>query len=104
LAYFRCIELAKGTVETKMLVFYCDTLALLYRRYGRYAESEHLYKLSIEAAEREYGPESEVLLAPLQAYWILLRQMGRAGDAAAVWARVEKLRSTSVKAPAPPQP
>ena len=70
-----------------------DSLALLYRAQGRYAEAEPLYKRSLAIRENALGPEHPHVANALKGYAALLRKTGRGDEATMMELRAKAIRA-----------
>ncbi len=70
-----------------------NNLALLYQAQGNYAEAEPLYRRSLAIQEKALGPEHPNVVQSLENYAALLRETGRADEAAEMEARAKAIRA-----------
>jgi tetratricopeptide (TPR) repeat protein len=68
-------------------------LALLYKAQGNYAEAEPLFQRSLAIREQALGPEHPDVATSLENYAALLRETGRADEAAEMEARAKAIRA-----------
>ncbi len=68
-------------------------LAALYQAQGNYAEAEPLYQRALAIWERALGPEHPDVAKVLNSYASLLRETGRADEAAEMEARAKAIRA-----------
>ncbi len=61
--------------------------------YGHYAEAEPLYQQSLTIYEKALGPEHPDVAKSLENYAALLRETGRADEAAEMEARAKAIRA-----------
>ncbi len=65
----------------------------LYRAQGSYAEAEPLYQRALEIDEKALGPEHPDVATSLENYASLLRETGRADEAAEMETRAQSIRA-----------
>ncbi len=70
-----------------------NNLAALYQAQGNYAEAEPLYRRSLAIMEKALGPEHPNVATNLENYAALLRETGRADEAAEMEARAKAIRA-----------
>ncbi len=70
-----------------------NNLAELYRQQGNYAEAAPLYRRSLAIMENALGPEHPNVATSLENYAALLREIGRADEAAEMEARAKAIRA-----------
>ncbi len=70
-----------------------NNLALLHKVQGNYAEAEPLYKRALAIWEKALGPEHPDVATSLENYAALLRETGRADEAAEMEARAKAIRA-----------
>ena len=70
-----------------------NNLAALYQAQGNYAEAEPLYQRALAIDEKALGPEHPDVATSLENYASLLRETGRAGDAAEMETRAQAIRA-----------
>ena len=70
-----------------------DIPVTLYRAQGNYAEAAPLYRRSLAILEKALGPEHPNVAQSLENYAALLRETGRADEAAAMEARAKAIRA-----------
>ncbi len=70
-----------------------NNLAELYRALGNYADAEPLYRRSVAIWEMALGPEHPHVAQGLDNYAALLRETGRADEAAEMEARARAIRA-----------
>ncbi len=70
-----------------------NNLALLYHALGNYAEAAPLFRRSLTILERALGPEHPNVPKVLVNYAALLRETGRADEAAEMEARAKAIRA-----------
>ncbi len=70
-----------------------NNLALLYKAQGNYAEAEPLYRRSLAIWEKALGPEHPDVVQSLENYAALLRETGRADEAAEMEVRAKAIRA-----------
>ncbi len=70
-----------------------NKLAQLYSTLGKYAEAEPLFRLSLAIRENSLGPEHPDVAQSLENYAALLRETGRADEAAEMEARAKAIRA-----------
>ncbi|MFQ5956109.1 MAG: tetratricopeptide repeat protein, partial [Kiloniellales bacterium] len=75
-----------------------DSLGVLYKAQGRYAEAEPLYKRSLATWEKAVGPADPNLAKALENYAALLRETGRGAEAFEMGARAIAIRAKRAKA------
>jgi tetratricopeptide (TPR) repeat protein len=68
-------------------------LGVIYQAQGNYAEAEPLYRRSLAILERALGPEHPDVAQSLENYAALLRETGRADEAAEMEARAKAIRA-----------
>ncbi len=70
-----------------------NNLASLHQAQGNYAEAEPLYRRSLAIREKALGPEHPDVAQSLDNYAALLRETGRADEAAEMEARAKAIRA-----------
>jgi tetratricopeptide (TPR) repeat protein len=70
-------------------------LALLYDGQRQYAKAEPLYQRALAIREKARGPEHPDMATCLENYAVLLRNMGRAEEAAPLDDRARAIRAKS---------
>jgi len=67
-------------------------MALFYKKQGKYAEAEPLYKRAVEIDEKAIGPRSSNLAKDLDDYAAVLRKTGQAAAADNLETRAREIR------------
>ncbi len=75
-----------------------DSLALLYKNQGKYAEVEPLYQRALAIAEKALGPEHPDVATISESYATLLHETGRSAEAAELEIHAKAIRLKYFKA------
>jgi Tfp pilus assembly protein PilF len=70
-----------------------NNLAVVYKRQGRNADAEQLYKRSVATLEKTLGPNHPDLAGVLQNLAVFYKDQGRDDDADALLERVTAIRA-----------
>ena len=68
-------------------------LGVIYQAQGNYAAAAPLYRRSLAILERALGPEHPDVAQSLENYAVMLRETGRADEAAEMEARAKAIRA-----------
>lgn len=97
----RALQLAEKALgpEDSSVAYALNNLGYVYQAQGRIADAEALYRRA-QAIWEKCLPDSQVLANLLETYAVLLTDAGRQGEADALMARVERIRSKPAASPA----
>ncbi|MBK9203214.1 MAG: tetratricopeptide repeat protein [Candidatus Obscuribacter sp.] len=98
-AYSECQKFGANYLSDKRTVRATNNLAELYREQGRYREAEPFYKLTIESAKVNFGPNRPETAVIHNNFAACLREMGRFDEAEAEYKTSIDLWQNKVKQP-----